>query len=298
MSEQAEPKARDLVMGGVGPPPVNGVVLGGVAGLKARFEQADIEQKRSILSETVQYGEKGLALLWRGLEDGDLKVRSQAYFLLKSAGVNSPKLEPGIPLRVGDRICGVYQSCVQYNEESLYPRYYIRHWVENHERFPFYRSDPARLTNGKIFEYVSDAPEYHPSYSVFGFCHPRLVCYCIEQTAAAESAKVAYNEKFRNLPCSVDELTNYPIGEFELNSVDLKAWVKAHDIKLSAEMPKNPSNADWEYYRCVLRSLQQQEQFDLLRELWELSKRRPLGLVHEYVIDRNCYLSFSKNQSY
>lgn len=239
-------------------------------------------------------------LLWRALENDNLSVRSYAYSLLKSAGINSPALELGIPLKVGDRIYGVYQSCVQYNEECKYPPYYIRHYVESRDNFPFYRPDETE--DGGTFEYVSDAPAYHPKYNDFGFCTSRLVCYCVEKARAEEIAKVAYIDKFKNLPCRVIDLTDYPIDRFEENDQDLKAWAKAHDIQIadkvdeiaSTHLAWNISGA-WQYYLCLLTSLQQQKRFDLLRELWELSKRRPLGFVQEYIIDRNCYLRLSEN---
>jgi hypothetical protein len=282
----------------------------GVEGQKARFEQADAKQKCSMLAEAVQYGEEGLLLLWHGLKDADLKVRSQAYLLLKAVDVKSPELGSGIPLRVGDRIYGVYQSCVERNSEDMGPSYYIRHFVDGHREFPFYRE--GKTKNGKFFEYVSDAPKHQPSHSDFGFCHPRLICYCFEQAVAEEAAKVAYCDKLNKLPCSIDELTEYSIGglteysideltddilvEMEADSVDLKvkALAEAHDVKLVVEVYENPNtDSDWAYYHCLLLSLQQQQQFDLLRELWELLKFRPLGFVHKHIIDRNCYLELS-----
>lgn len=269
--------------------------------LKKRFEQADIEQKQSILTEA-QSGEKGLELLWHALENDNLSVRSHAYSLFKSAGINSSALELGIPLKVGDRIYGVYQSCVQYNEECEYPRYYIRHYVDSRNEFPFYRPDITE--NGEAFEYVSDAPEHSPKHNDFGFCNSRLICYCVEKARAEGIAKVAYIDKFKSLPCGIIDLTDYPIDEFEENDQVLKAWAKAHDIQIAEGIDKvasthptwNRSGA-WQYYLCLLTSLHQQKQFNLLRELWELSKRRPLGFVQEYIIDRDCYLRLSENQS-
>ncbi|BAU15489.1 pentapeptide repeat protein [Leptolyngbya sp. NIES-3755] len=293
MSEQTDPKPTDLVRGGAVPPPIDAVVLGGIDGLKARFGQAEIEQKRSILSAALQYGEEGLGLLWRGLEDDSLKVRSHSYFLLKSTGVKAPELEMGIPLRVGDRIYAAYQSAVAYGDDWYYI-YNFLYYEEDAEWFrensSFYHS--CITSGGGQFEYVSDAPEDNLE-DVSD--EPHLIGFFIEQARAEQAAETAYRDKFKHLDCQI-----YDIDHSRQHEFDLKNWVDINQITVDVNFPDEREgwgNSNWQYNCCVLMSLQKQQQFDLLQELWEQLGYSPLGFVHEYVIDRNCYLRLSNYET-
>ncbi len=89
MSEQSIPNSQDLVLGGKLPLPVASCVLGGLAGLNQRFEQSELEPRIAALTEAAKYGEEGVLLLRRGLEDDDLGVRLHAYEQLKTLGETS-----------------------------------------------------------------------------------------------------------------------------------------------------------------------------------------------------------------
>lgn len=58
-NENKQPKEYDVVLGGNNPP-LNGLVLGGIEGVKRRFAQADSDdEKIAILREALKYGEAG-----------------------------------------------------------------------------------------------------------------------------------------------------------------------------------------------------------------------------------------------
>lgn len=83
MNESRQPKEYDLVLGGNNYPPTNGLVLGGIEGVKQRLESEDIEQQFIALSEALNYQEKGLDLVIDIWKERSGKLKWQAYRLLK-----------------------------------------------------------------------------------------------------------------------------------------------------------------------------------------------------------------------
>ena len=55
-----QPKSQDAVLGGQSPPPLGGVVLGGIAGVKRRLASSAIAPRIAALREALNYGENGL----------------------------------------------------------------------------------------------------------------------------------------------------------------------------------------------------------------------------------------------
>lgn len=78
-----QPREYDAVIGGHAPPLVDGVVLGGIEGVKMRFASAAFQQRVAALSEALKYGEAGLDLVIQGLQDESKQVKFAAYSLLK-----------------------------------------------------------------------------------------------------------------------------------------------------------------------------------------------------------------------
>ncbi|MBW4473105.1 MAG: hypothetical protein KME45_22410 [Stenomitos rutilans HA7619-LM2] len=309
MTQPSTPNAQDLVLGGQFPPPFSGAVLGGLAGLEHRFNQADITQKLAALAEAATYGESALPLIQRGLQDDNLQVRMAAYLPLKSLKPNDLELKRGLPLRVGDRIYAVYESSVSFGDDL----YYIRAQIDEEEdedyleEYPLYHS--SQDSDGHAFEYISDAPEDNQRDPCDEGYDPSLIAYYVDPSAAAVKAQIVYEEKFGNLGCEIYELDSYiEADEDDLEEDDedfdaggisqsntpagfnLKAWVAANQVVVDAKIPKNWGDEDWAYEFQVLMSLQNQKQFSLLRELWQQKRYRPLAFVHEYVIDRPYYL--------
>lgn len=78
-----QPRYYDAVKGGQNPPPITGAVLGGVPGVKKRLASADVEQRLAALKDALNYGQKGLYLVIRALQDESRQVRREAYLLLR-----------------------------------------------------------------------------------------------------------------------------------------------------------------------------------------------------------------------
>lgn len=84
MSENPnQPRVYDAVLGGQAPPPLEGVVLGGIEGVKSRLASALVEARIAALSEALNYGETGLDLVIGALENSSRQVRNAAYVLLQ-----------------------------------------------------------------------------------------------------------------------------------------------------------------------------------------------------------------------
>lgn len=80
---QNQPRDYDAVLGGQSPPPINGVVLGGIEGIKRCLSNPVIEVRIAALSEALKYGDAGLDVLIQALQDKSRLVQRFAYRLLK-----------------------------------------------------------------------------------------------------------------------------------------------------------------------------------------------------------------------
>jgi HEAT repeat protein len=84
MNEERKPKKDDLVLGGNNLPPVDGVVLGGIEGVKRRLESHEIVVRIAAVEDALNYGEEGLDLVIRALQDESQQVQRYAYKLLRN----------------------------------------------------------------------------------------------------------------------------------------------------------------------------------------------------------------------
>lgn len=78
----SQPREYDVVLGNQALPPVGGVVLGGLGGIKQRFPHFCVEQKITSLTEVLKYGDSGLELVIQALQDKSRQVQEHAYALL------------------------------------------------------------------------------------------------------------------------------------------------------------------------------------------------------------------------
>ncbi|MEH1940445.1 MAG: STM4015 family protein [Nostoc sp.] len=80
---QNQPRDYDAVLGGQSPPPVDGVVLGGIEGVKRCLSNPVTQVRLAALSEALKYGDAGLDVLIQALQDKSRLVQRFAYRLLK-----------------------------------------------------------------------------------------------------------------------------------------------------------------------------------------------------------------------
>lgn len=82
MSEN-QPREYDAVLGGDSQAPVDGVVLGGIEGVKRRLANPDVKVKIAGLYQALNYGDAGLNLVIQALWDNVKEVQTIAYSLLE-----------------------------------------------------------------------------------------------------------------------------------------------------------------------------------------------------------------------
>ncbi|MBW4694068.1 MAG: hypothetical protein KME27_20165 [Lyngbya sp. HA4199-MV5] len=81
MSDQAQPKSQDAILGGLAPP--TGVVLGGLEGVKQRLASGVWNQQAAAVTQALQYGEAGLDLLLQTLKQEErITLRWAIYWNL------------------------------------------------------------------------------------------------------------------------------------------------------------------------------------------------------------------------
>jgi hypothetical protein len=78
-----QPQNQDAVLGGQGAMPAGGVVLGGFDGVKRRLASSVAAHRLEALPEALKYGQKGLFLVVRALNDSSSEVHQAAYALLR-----------------------------------------------------------------------------------------------------------------------------------------------------------------------------------------------------------------------
>lgn len=79
---ETNPHESDLILGGQNPPPMDAVILGGLAGIKQRLESESIAERLQALNNAIDYGDKAIDLLIQSLSDSADEVSQLSYKLL------------------------------------------------------------------------------------------------------------------------------------------------------------------------------------------------------------------------
>lgn len=83
MTDSEQPQEHDAVLGGQGAVPASGVVLGGFEGIRQRLTSRVAADRAEALSKALKYGQRGLFLVVRALDDPSAEVQQVAYMLLR-----------------------------------------------------------------------------------------------------------------------------------------------------------------------------------------------------------------------
>ncbi|MDY6901608.1 MAG: SUMF1/EgtB/PvdO family nonheme iron enzyme [Cyanobacteriota bacterium] len=82
MSDNQQPKPYDAVLGNQNQAPEGAAVLGGIEGVKQRLNNENPQARIAALRQALNYGEPGLDLVIKALEDESPQVQIKAYSLL------------------------------------------------------------------------------------------------------------------------------------------------------------------------------------------------------------------------
>lgn len=79
-----KPRQFDAVLSGHVAPPSNGIVLGGIEGVKSRFNSSVEEVQLVALHEALKYGEAGLDLVSQSLDNKSTRIKWAAYNIFRN----------------------------------------------------------------------------------------------------------------------------------------------------------------------------------------------------------------------
>lgn len=82
-NESNQPRENDAVLGGQAPPPITSAVLGGIEGVKHRLASPLVEARIAAIHEALKYGDAGLDLVIKALQDSHRQIQHSAYLLLR-----------------------------------------------------------------------------------------------------------------------------------------------------------------------------------------------------------------------
>ncbi|MEG4057117.1 MULTISPECIES: WD40 repeat domain-containing protein [unclassified Microcoleus] len=101
-----QPREYDAVLGGQSQIPLAGAVLGGIAGVKQRFNSPSIESRIAAVKDAPKYGGAGLNLAIEALLDPAAEVQRVAYLILRSRTepLVSQALKDFVPYKLFDCI--------------------------------------------------------------------------------------------------------------------------------------------------------------------------------------------------
>jgi hypothetical protein len=304
MTDPNQPTERDLILGGQAPPPMNGMVLGGIVGLQQQFALAPADRKIKLLLQAINYDEDGINLLISGLADPDINVRVAAYELLWEIDTNAAEraIAGGISLYPGDLIYRVYESQISYDDSYHYIVDSLADWED------WWGCDPLLLGSylsraeaeavawkfhKQKMQQVELSCIYKDNYNYEEF---NIESWWIENFPLYRRQPLETNlasvERLRKI--LLEEMGNESLAtqlwqDFQQKDFNLDRWI---DINLSRLFPSVSADDESCIYRqvrfvLVLKALGYE---DLLGQLWvEIAGK--LAFVEEEIVTESGYFN-------
>ncbi|MFB2972285.1 hypothetical protein ACE1CD_25270 [Aerosakkonema sp. BLCC-F183] len=213
MAENSDrPTDFDAVLGGQTPPPVGGVVLGGMEGLRRRFAASIVEERVAVLSDALNYGDAGIDLLIEAMNDREIIVRVTAYKLLENVSAAKAKkaIARGIPLNIGDRIYSVYESDISYGDDLYYITDSINQYYE--QEHPLYK--PGNEDGDQNLYYITNAED--AMFKYYDDCEPKLISRYLFKDSAEVEAQEIHQERMMEVDISTID-PEYHNENFNIN---------------------------------------------------------------------------------
>ncbi|OYD86808.1 hypothetical protein CDG77_32920 [Nostoc sp. 'Peltigera membranacea cyanobiont' 213] len=145
-----KPREYDAVLGGEVPPPVNGVVLGGIEGVKNRLKSPEARERASALIDALRYKEEGFQLVIEALKDSSDKVQIFADRLLRDKAGEKGKQAL---LRHNPQQC--FTMLEDWQFETFYPNIGITSAISTAYDVKLYREKPNTGGRLGVIEYFN-----------------------------------------------------------------------------------------------------------------------------------------------
>ncbi len=184
MSEN-QPREYDAVLGG-NQAPVDGVVLGGIEGVKRRLANSDVKARVAGLYQALNYGDAGLDLIIKALRDNEKEVKKIAYSILKEREETRivQKLEKYSKYQIFDCISTLEEHeskvnsvCIAPDRENIISgsedSVIVWNWLKDEIKTNFVNKD--KLSSG--FGKVNLSSHYNESVSFVYFNYVRNTVY-------------------------------------------------------------------------------------------------------------------------
>ncbi|MBE9115434.1 hypothetical protein IQ249_05920 [Lusitaniella coriacea LEGE 07157] len=306
------PKAHDAVLGGQSPPPVDGVTLGGIEGLRQRFAVGNCEQKIKMLPTALNYGEAGIDFLIEVLNDPTLRVRATAYNVLQDADIEQAKSEilQGFLLHQGDRIYSVYESYLFYNDwcydlityaeriDYIYgfPVPFVpclsRHIFRSSAEIAAKLHHDWRAIQEDICSYFTqigwdDSSDWRREFNIIEWCKNNNILIRLPQEEKANFKTRLMDAGYAN------DLSNCTLNEeMEFLLQELMRFDEREEEKIS-HLNDDLEEIEWEIRHELetktIRFLQVSQCYELLSQLW-LDAIGQLTFIHEETIEEEIYI--------
>ncbi|AVH71457.1 hypothetical protein [Nostoc sp. 'Lobaria pulmonaria (5183) cyanobiont'] len=142
-----QPRDFDAVLGGETPPPVTGVVLGGIEGVKNRLKSPEARERASTLIDALRYQKEGFELVIEALKDPSDKVQMFAARLLRDKGGQKGKQ---VLLRHNPQEC--FTMLEDWQFETFYPNIGITSAISTAYNVNLYREEPNSRGGFRVVE--------------------------------------------------------------------------------------------------------------------------------------------------
>jgi len=281
MSENNQnPREYDAVLGGNNPPPVDGVVLGGIEGLQRRLETGSIQQRVESLPDAIKYSDAGIDLLIEALNDTEIEVRLKAFEILKNQNLEKLQqiVDKGIPLKKGDKLYCVYASDIDY-DDSYYRMIDSLEKVED----SYYDTKPiliARYVYRNKAEIVAE--DLHQTI----LRDLKLSEFIRRHNLEVDKSKI------NSLRYVVDYAVNV-LCEFVTN--ELISILEINDFCIENDiLVKSNSNEEesWEFQIRILNYLHNNQMYEQLSNFLELLQIGKFAFIEEEIVNQDGYLKY------
>ncbi|GJD23961.1 hypothetical protein RIVM261_089170 [Rivularia sp. IAM M-261] len=282
VKDSEEPRQFDAVKGGQVPPPLSGAVLGGIEGLRQRFASVNEQVRLDAVANASNYGNEGINILVKALNDTSLQVRVHAYKILKELNKAESEIRLGIRLNVGDKVYCVYYSLLYYGDDWYELQDFINERDKDEQRRFYQRQSGYR--DG--YEHsITVLKNKKPPCWYYGACE--LVSIYISRDKAEEAAKTLHIERLLDIDQEYGMIEDQPLYDEDV----LSQWCKDNGLSITI----NPNEDEYEFQVRIFKFLQQSIDIDLLEKFWDFTVKGRLAFVYERTIDRKCYLQTTDN---